>query len=148
MKKYETGGNVTEDYRKQRQEAFAARKAEQEAKRQAKAEQAAAMKKARDEKVAKEEYDAYANKYEREMMRIKPGSFDESATKFMDNVGDKLRGLGKSLGVNNMTSRDDEARMKARKDIKGYKKGGMVKSSASARADGCAIKGKTKGRMV
>jgi hypothetical protein len=29
----------------------------------------------------------------------------------------------------------------------GYKKGGMV-SSASKRADGCAIKGKTKGRMV
>ena len=30
---------------------------------------------------------------------------------------------------------------------KGYKKGGKV-SSASKRADGCAIKGKTKGRMV
>ena len=29
-----------------------------------------------------------------------------------------------------------------------YKKGGSVKSSASSRADGCAIKGKTKGRMV
>jgi len=27
-------------------------------------------------------------------------------------------------------------------------KGGMVRSSASKRADGCAIKGKTKGRMV
>jgi hypothetical protein len=27
-------------------------------------------------------------------------------------------------------------------------KGGMVKSSASKRADGCAIKGKTKGKMV
>jgi hypothetical protein len=30
---------------------------------------------------------------------------------------------------------------------KGYAKGGSV-SSASKRADGCAIKGKTKGRMV
>lgn len=29
-----------------------------------------------------------------------------------------------------------------------YKKGGSVKSSASKRADGCATKGKTKGRMV
>ena len=29
-----------------------------------------------------------------------------------------------------------------------YKKGGVVKSSASKRADGCAIRGKTKGRMV
>ena len=31
---------------------------------------------------------------------------------------------------------------------KAYKAGGAVKSSASKRADGCAIKGKTKGRMV
>ena len=30
----------------------------------------------------------------------------------------------------------------------GYAKGGAVKSSASRRADGCATKGKTKGRMV
>jgi hypothetical protein len=30
---------------------------------------------------------------------------------------------------------------------KGYKKGGKV-SSASKRADGCAVKGKTKGRML
>ena len=29
-----------------------------------------------------------------------------------------------------------------------YKKGGMIKSSASKRADGCAIKGKTKGKIV
>jgi hypothetical protein len=27
-------------------------------------------------------------------------------------------------------------------------KGGMIKSSASKRADGCAIRGKTKGKMV
>jgi hypothetical protein len=29
-----------------------------------------------------------------------------------------------------------------------FKKGGSVKSSASKRADGCAVRGKTKGRMV
>lgn len=29
-----------------------------------------------------------------------------------------------------------------------YKKGGMVKSSASRRADGCAQRGKTKGKIV
>ena len=33
-------------------------------------------------------------------------------------------------------------------DIVGAKKGGMIKSSASKRADGCAVRGKTKGRMV
>ena len=31
---------------------------------------------------------------------------------------------------------------------KAYKAGGAVKSSASKRADGCAVKGKTRGRMV
>jgi hypothetical protein len=46
-----------------------------------------------------------------------------------------------------MTSLDDEEQMKARRDVKGYKKGGKV-SSASARADGIAQRGKTKGRIV
>jgi hypothetical protein len=41
-----------------------------------------------------------------------------------------------------------------KKDMEGsgeyspFKKGGSVKSSASKRADGCAVRGKTKGRMV
>jgi hypothetical protein len=39
------------------------------------------------------------------------------------------------------------AKERAAKKIK-MKKGGMVKSSASKRADGIAIKGKTKGRVV
>jgi hypothetical protein len=39
------------------------------------------------------------------------------------------------------------AKERAAKKIK-MKKGGMVKSSASKRADGVAKKGKTKGRMV
>jgi len=33
-------------------------------------------------------------------------------------------------------------------DVVGAKKGGMIKSSASKRADGCAVKGKTRGKMV
>jgi hypothetical protein len=32
--------------------------------------------------------------------------------------------------------------------VKKMKKGGMARSSASKRADGCAVRGKTKGRMV
>jgi hypothetical protein len=32
--------------------------------------------------------------------------------------------------------------------ISSYKAGGSVKSSASKRADGCAVKGKTRGRIV
>jgi hypothetical protein len=46
---------------------------------------------------------------------------------------------------------DQEAREAAageRRETRGMKKGGMVKSSASKRADGVAVKGKTRGRMV
>ena len=38
--------------------------------------------------------------------------------------------------------------MREKAGITSYKSGGSVKSSASRRADGCAIRGKTKGRMV
>jgi hypothetical protein len=38
--------------------------------------------------------------------------------------------------------------MREKAGITSYKKGGSVKSSASSRADGCAVRGKTKGRMV
>jgi hypothetical protein len=41
-----------------------------------------------------------------------------------------------------------EAAAEERRETRGLKKGGMVKSSASKRADGCAVKGKTKGKMV
>lgn len=37
---------------------------------------------------------------------------------------------------------------KGYENAKPMKKGGMVKSSASKRADGCATKGKTKGRII
>ena len=67
--------------------------------------------------------------------------------KFGDRVGDKVRSVGKFFGSNQMTSLDDEAQMQARKDIKGYKKGGSVKSSASKRADGIAQRGKTRGKL-
>jgi hypothetical protein len=40
--------------------------------------------------------------------------------------------------------REDEIK----RETRGMKKGGKVKSSASKRADGIAKKGKTKGRMV
>ena len=44
----------------------------------------------------------------------------------------------------NMREMDSEA--KAKRGVEGKKKGGVV--SASKRADGCAQRGKTKGRMV
>ena len=40
------------------------------------------------------------------------------------------------------------AEAELRRESRGMKKGGVVKSSASKRADGIATKGKTRGRMV
>jgi hypothetical protein len=47
-------------------------------------------------------------------------------------------GGGGGMGGNKLSNRDL---------TKAYKSGGKVKS-ASSRADGCCVKGKTKGRMV
>ena len=41
-----------------------------------------------------------------------------------------------------------EAEDEIKRETRGMKKGGSVKSSASKRADGIAMRGKTKGRMV
>ena len=45
-------------------------------------------------------------------------------------------------------NKEREAKDEAKRETRGMKKGGMVKSSASKRADGIAMKGKTKGRIV
>jgi hypothetical protein len=66
-----------------------------------------------------------------------------------------LQGMGLvgNLAYNKIEDREDKKRRDAEAAAMGapvqpgMKKGGSVKS-ASARADGCAIKGKTKGRMV
>lgn len=46
---------------------------------------------------------------------------------------------GSGLDIEGKTGRNVKPKLRA---------GGMIKSSASKRADGCAIKGKTKGRMI
>ncbi len=59
-----------------------------------------------------------------------------------------------SVGATTVGKRmDEEARNNSTKKESGeempkMKKGGSVKSSASRRADGCAQRGKTKGRML
>ncbi len=81
-------------------------------------------------------------------------------TRVGDTVVDMARGLtGRGVSGDGSASADYQAARKETirkaqdkadyKDVvdKEYKKGGKV-SSASSRADGCAVKGKTKGRMV
>jgi hypothetical protein len=79
-----------------------------------------------------------------------PGVSD-SINSFVDNVtgetskaqNEKIKALEAEVAAGKKTQQ--QAAMEARST--GMKKGGKV-SSASKRADGCAIKGKTKGRMV
>ena len=46
------------------------------------------------------------------------------------------------------TEEQNKAAQERMDKAKGKKAGGVIKSSASKRADGCCVKGKTKGRMV
>ena len=105
-----------------------------------------AAKQARDDAKAKAVYEQSARKYEREKV-LNPDGVNKFLDKGLDTIGDKVRSVGSFFGSNRMTSMDDAAQMQARKDVKGYAKGGKV-SSASSRADGIAVKGKTKGTMI
>jgi len=95
---------------------------------------------------------------------VEPGS-DIRVNQLMNEAGEKRKkaqdlsqmymGSDLSKAANtkraNMAEEDAEVlteRAKQyRKGIEGKKAGGMIGSSASSRADGCCVKGKTKGRM-
>ena len=68
---------------------------------------------------------------------------------------DQMRSMARARAMENkygpsQNERDrmERSGMKKGGKVKAMAKGGSVKSSASKRADGCASKGKTKGRMV
>ena len=65
---------------------------------------------------------------------IKKGDMSPETKALPDEIVKPPKGIGKSE--------------KDMGPIEYKKKGGMVKSSASKRADGCATKGKTKGRII
>ena len=126
-----TTGNF-DSFRKQKQGEIATRQAATDAAKQA-----------RDDAKSKAVYEQSVRKYEREKM-LNPDGINKSLDKGLDTIGDKVRSVGEFFGSNRMTSMDDKAQMKARKDVKGYAKGGMT---ASKRADGIAQRGKTRGKM-
>jgi hypothetical protein len=65
-----------------------------------------------------------------------------------DRISNAVKGAGQRLKDNVMGTEEQNKAAQERMDkAKKMAKGGSV-SSASKRADGCAIKGKTKGRMV
>ena len=111
-----------DSFRKQKQGEIATRQAATDAAKQA-----------RDDAKAKAVYEQSARKYEREKI-LNPDGVNKFLDKGLDTIGDKVRSVGEFFGSNRMTSMDDKAQMKARKDVKGYAKGGSV-SSASRRAE-------------
>ena len=135
MRKFQTGGVSNPSFREEKQKEIENKKLEREAKAQS-----------QKEATAQRAYKNAVADYEREL-RLDPKDTNPigyKMRKFEDTIGDKVRSIGKNVfGTNQMTSMDDEAQMQARKDVKGYKAGGKV-SSASKRADGIAIRGKTR----
>ena len=72
----------------------------------------------------------------------------EQAAANRQSAINKVKSIGSSIGdyFSNFET-PAERRSREAKEEKNYKKGGSV-SSASKRADGCAQRGKTKGRMI
>jgi hypothetical protein len=68
------------------------------------------------------------------------------AKKDYEGVGDKTEPLPGMLDPISQAKMDKKKKEQETKP-KGYKSGGMV-GSASKRADGCCVKGKTRGKMV
>lgn len=73
----------------------------------------------------------------------KPAASGEKtqAQKYMENVRSKRGPIGRAMDIGRGRSGASDM------GVVGAKKGGMV-GSASKRADGCATKGKTRGKMV
>lgn len=65
-------------------------------------------------------------------------------------MGEAPDGLARTRISEKAAQAGREAENEVKREMRGVKmaKGGTVKSSASKRADGCAVKGKTRGRMV
>jgi hypothetical protein len=75
-------------------------------------------------------------KYTTEMAKPKPKVDADNPISKKEFLGMEKKALAK------------EKNAQVQRESGSFKKGGMVKSSASKRADGCATKGKTRGRMV
>ena len=92
-----------------------------------------ADKKARaDAKTKKNVYKNSVRQFQNQQDRGEKSSFDKKAGKMADDVGDYLRGTFLNKG-NNLTSQDEKAKMRARKDVLGYKKGGKVRGAGIAK---------------
>jgi hypothetical protein len=101
------------------------------------------------EKFGPSEYDKAAEKVKQDNERAKAEASKMAEEHRAKVKAESPRTYAERLqDMGRMTSGGGGAMPKSNRDItKNYKAGGKV-SSASKRADGCAIKGKTKGKMV
>jgi hypothetical protein len=100
-------------------------------------------------------------------VKLKEGWFDMSLVLGLLGKDKSMQKLAQSGGlglgakmVSSLIGGDDKEEKELKKELEreramgraaasqGMKKGGSVKSSASKRADGCAQRGKTRGKMV
>jgi len=141
------------NFRKSRDEkkttAKARREAAQEQARQNR-EKMEARRRARDEQRG---YERASSRMAREMAGNEKPGFEGRANRFLDkatdNIGDAIRSGGRAIGIE---SDFDTGAMRARKEIKGYKKGGKVKakkaSKPKVRGAGKVMKGVRPAKMV
>ena len=102
-------------------------------------------------KLAKKGATKNAKKTDRELDEEATRKFEkdlEKATRKEESKPFKGHSLRGSEGKTGKGYRDYETGSPRLSDEMEFKKGGSVKSSASKRADGIAIKGKTRGKMV
>lgn len=85
---------------------------------------------------------ASSNDREQYMKDVREGKTKTLGTRFHEG----LRKFGRALATGRPQA-DEERDMKKGGKVKTYKSGGSV-SSASKRADGCAMRGKTRGRVL
>ena len=108
------------------------------------------------QRAAREEmgYTRASNQMAREVANNEKPGFEGRANRFFDkatdNIGDVIRSGASVLGIDNDF---DTGRMKARKEIKGYKKGGKAKAKkynkgGKLRGCGMARQGVRKAKMV
>jgi len=130
--------------------AKARREAAQERARQNR-EKTEAQQRARREQMG---YDRASSRMANEMAGNEKPGFEGRANRFLDkatdNIGDAIRSGGRAIGIE---SDFDTGAMKARKEIKGYKKGGNTKAKkynkgGKVRGCGVARQGVRKAKMV
>jgi len=81
--------------------------------------------------------------------KAQKNSGPEAALRDLEKGGAAALGMSflGAAGESSLGEKEETAPAKKESEEKSYKRGGKVKS-ASSRADGCCIKGKTKGRIV